>query len=75
MLTATRTSFDLDRFVADCRAALGEDVAQKAVREVLVRALEGSGLRDTLGQPKRGGTRRCITRPISPSSTSPGRRR
>ncbi len=55
MLATTRNRFDLDRFVAECRAALREDMAQKAVREVLLRALEGHRLRDALGRPERGG--------------------
>lgn len=52
MLTVMRSAFDLDRFIADCRAALREDPPQKAVREVLARALEGAGLRDAMGEPK-----------------------
>jgi predicted metal-dependent enzyme (double-stranded beta helix superfamily) len=53
MLSMTRGDFDLDRFIADCRAALQEDPPQKAVREVLVRALAGGGLRNALGEPRR----------------------
>jgi predicted metal-dependent enzyme (double-stranded beta helix superfamily) len=35
--------FDLDRFVADCRAALAEDAGHRAVREVVARALADPG--------------------------------
>jgi predicted metal-dependent enzyme (double-stranded beta helix superfamily) len=46
--------FDLDRFVADCRAALAEDSSHKAVREVLARAVaEPDGVLKGLGAPKR----------------------
>ena len=31
--------FDLDRFIADCRAAVAEDSSHKAVREVVARAV------------------------------------
>jgi len=30
--------FDLERFIADCRAAVAEDPSHKAAREVLARA-------------------------------------
>ncbi|HEY3147409.1 MAG TPA: hypothetical protein VGJ75_13720 [Dongiaceae bacterium] len=33
-----KSSFDVDRFIADCRAALREHSPQQAVREVLARA-------------------------------------
>ena len=32
--------FDLERFVADCKAAHADDPSHKAVREVLARALQ-----------------------------------
>ena len=53
MLPTTRNAFDLDRFIADCRAALREDMGQKAVREVMAAALSNRGLRDALGEPGR----------------------
>ena len=53
MMQMTRSAFDLDRFIENCRAALREDPPQKAVRELLIRALEGGALRDTLGEPRR----------------------
>ena len=47
--------FDLDRFVADCRAALAEDDRHKPVREVVARAVSdpAAALR-MVGEPKRG---------------------
>lgn len=46
--------FDLERFVADCRAAHAEDGSHKAVREVLARALqEPRSVLKGLGEPTR----------------------
>ncbi|MBV8531126.1 MAG: hypothetical protein JO104_07390 [Candidatus Eremiobacteraeota bacterium] len=46
--------FDVEAFVADCRAALMRDRSQEAVREVVARAVsEPSGLLKTLGEPRR----------------------
>jgi predicted metal-dependent enzyme (double-stranded beta helix superfamily) len=46
--------FDLERFVADCRAAHAEDPSHKAVREVLARAVsEPRSVLKGLGEPKR----------------------
>jgi predicted metal-dependent enzyme (double-stranded beta helix superfamily) len=53
MLPMTRSTFDLDHFIEDCRTALREDPPQKAVREVLAGALSGRGLRAALGEPRR----------------------
>jgi predicted metal-dependent enzyme (double-stranded beta helix superfamily) len=48
--------FDLDRFTADCRAALAEDASHKAVREVVARAAADPGaVLAALGEPERGG--------------------
>jgi predicted metal-dependent enzyme (double-stranded beta helix superfamily) len=48
-------SFDLDRFIDDCRAALREDRSPRAVREVLARAVaQPAAILTTLGEPKRG---------------------
>jgi len=48
--------FDLERFVADCRAAHAEDRSHKAVREVLERALaEPRSVLRALGEPVRAG--------------------
>ena len=47
--------FDLDRFVADCRAALREKPAQRAVRETVARAVaDPAAVIGALGEPKRG---------------------
>ena len=45
--------FDLDQFIADCRAALAADKSHKLVREVVARAVwdPGSILKE-LGEPK-----------------------
>ena len=46
--------FELEQFVADCRAALTEDVAQTAVREVVARAVsDPTAVLKALGDPKR----------------------
>jgi predicted metal-dependent enzyme (double-stranded beta helix superfamily) len=43
--------FDLDRFVADCRAALAEDRSLAAVREVVARAVsEPAAVLEALGE-------------------------
>jgi len=59
MLAMTRHTFDLDRFVADCRQALQDATPQKAVREVMARALaDPAAVRDTLGEPRRAEVRK-----------------
>jgi predicted metal-dependent enzyme (double-stranded beta helix superfamily) len=46
--------FDLDRFIADCRAALAADRSHKLVREVVARAVsEPSAVLKGLGEPRR----------------------
>ena len=46
--------FDLDTFIADCRAALAADKSHKSVREVLARAVsDPSAVLKGLGEPKR----------------------
>lgn len=46
--------FDVDRFVADCRAAFAEDATHKAVREVLARAVsDPAAVLRGLGEPRR----------------------
>jgi len=48
--------FDLDQFVSDCRAVLGQEPAQPAVREIVARAVsEPSEVLRALGEPARGG--------------------
>ncbi len=47
--------FDLDRFVADCRAVVKEDQAQKHIQEIVARAVsEPSAVLKALGEPGRG---------------------
>jgi predicted metal-dependent enzyme (double-stranded beta helix superfamily) len=46
--------FEVERFVADCRAAFAEDAAHKAVREVVARAIsDPRAVLNGLGEPKR----------------------
>ena len=46
--------FDLDQFIADCRAAAAEDDSHKAVREVVARAVsDPAAVIEGLGEPKR----------------------
>jgi predicted metal-dependent enzyme (double-stranded beta helix superfamily) len=46
--------FELERFVADCRAALAEDTSHKAVREIVARAVADPGaVLRALGEPRR----------------------
>jgi len=47
-------SFDLEQFVADCRDALREAATEKAVRELVARAVSTPGpLLKALGEPRR----------------------
>lgn len=44
--------FEIDRFIADCRAALAQDSSHKAVREVVARAVsEPAAVLKALGEP------------------------
>src|SRR5438876_931174 len=46
--------FELDQFIADCRAALTSDAPHKAVREVVARAVsEPAAVLRALGEPRR----------------------
>ena len=46
--------FDLERFIADCRAAHAQDHSHKAVREVLLKALSNpKAVLKGVGEPKR----------------------
>src|SRR5215510_15735469 len=48
------TSFDLDQFIADCRAARDADPSHKLVREVVARAVsDPAAVLKGLGEPKR----------------------
>ncbi len=47
--------FNLDQFVADCRAALKTDAPQKSVREAVARAVsDPAAVLKALGEPKHG---------------------
>jgi predicted metal-dependent enzyme (double-stranded beta helix superfamily) len=47
-------AFDVDQFIADCRDALAADASQKAIREVVARAvLNPAAVLKGLGEPKR----------------------
>jgi predicted metal-dependent enzyme (double-stranded beta helix superfamily) len=47
--------FELDQFIADCRAALSADKSHKLVREVVARAVAApTSILKQLGEPKRG---------------------
>jgi len=49
------STFDLQRFIADCRDALRESTPEPAMREVVARAVaHPSAVLDSLGDPKRG---------------------
>ncbi len=48
--------FDLDQFVADCRAAVVDDASHKLVREVVARAVaDPTGVLKGVGEPRIGG--------------------
>ena len=48
--------FELDRFIAECRAAVGRDASHKSVREIVARAVsEPSAVLAGLGAPARAG--------------------
>src|SRR5690242_7153480 len=49
-------SFDLDRLVADCRAALGEEQTPRRVRDAVRRAVTAPDtLMRAIGEPRRAG--------------------
>lgn len=57
-VTATKTksalAFELDEFIADCRAALAADKSHKLVREVVARAVSNpAAILKALGEPDR----------------------
>ena len=60
--------FDLDRFIADCRAAVREDPTHKAAREVLARAdSDPAAILAALGEPdaRRGRRRSTSSRSLT----------
>ena len=47
--------FDLDQFIADCRAAVAEDASHKLAREVVARAVSDSAaVLKAIGEPRLG---------------------
>jgi hypothetical protein len=51
-----KAMFDLEQFIADCRAALAADRSHKHLREVVARAVsEPASVLKGLGEPKRAG--------------------
>ena len=55
---------DLERFIADCRAAHAADRSHKAVREVVARAVsEPNAVLQWLGAPKRGEVQKLFHSP------------
>src|SRR3954465_2942669 len=51
-----KAMFDLERFIEDCRPAVGADPSHKAVREVLARAnADPAAILKTLGEPTKAG--------------------
>jgi predicted metal-dependent enzyme (double-stranded beta helix superfamily) len=56
--------FDLDQFVADCRAAITEDPSHKLVREVVARAVsDPAAVLKGLGEPKRAAIQQLYRSP------------
>src|ERR1700722_14760992 len=48
--------FDLDRFIADCRAAIAEDASHKAVRDIVARAVaDPDAVLHGVGEPRFAG--------------------
>jgi predicted metal-dependent enzyme (double-stranded beta helix superfamily) len=51
--------FELDRFIADCRAAVSADPTHKAVREIVARAVaEPAAVLKGIGEPREGGIKK-----------------
>ena len=67
--------FEIERFVADCRAAIKDTQSTKAVREVVAEAVaDPSGLLKAWANRPVRASRSSISRTISPSSIWSGRR-
>jgi predicted metal-dependent enzyme (double-stranded beta helix superfamily) len=63
-LTISKTMFDLDQFIADCRAALAADRSHKLVREVVARAVaEPRAVLERLGEPRRAALQKLYHSP------------
>jgi hypothetical protein len=53
--------FDLDKFIADCTAAIRADRSQKLIREVVARTVsDPTAVIAGLGEPRQPGCRGCI---------------
>jgi predicted metal-dependent enzyme (double-stranded beta helix superfamily) len=60
----TTPRFDLDRFVADCRAALADPQPQKAMRAVVAEAIASpAAVMATLGEPRRAELQKLYVSP------------
>jgi predicted metal-dependent enzyme (double-stranded beta helix superfamily) len=58
------TAFDLERFIADCRAARQADPSHKLVREVVARAVSNpASVLKALGEPARSEVQRLFHSP------------
>jgi len=58
------TTFELERFIADCRAAHQADASHKLVREVVARAVSEPGaVLKGLGEPKRAEVQKLLHSP------------
>jgi predicted metal-dependent enzyme (double-stranded beta helix superfamily) len=56
--------FELDQFIADCRAAAAEDASHKAVREIVARAAaDPAGVLKGVGEPRFAGVERIYHAP------------
>ena len=56
--------FELDRFIADCRAAIAQDPTHKAVRELVAAAVaDPAGVMRAIGEPKRAEVARLHVSP------------
>ena len=56
--------FDLDQFIADCRAAVAEDTSHKAVRDMVARAVADPGsVLKGVGAPRFAGVERVYHAP------------
>ena len=56
--------FDFDRFIEDCREAIGADPTHKAVREVAARAVsDPAGVIAGLGEPRRAEVQKLYNAP------------
>jgi predicted metal-dependent enzyme (double-stranded beta helix superfamily) len=64
ILEMEATMFDLDQFIADCRAALKADSSHKLVRDVVARAVsDPTSALKALGEPKRAEARKLYHAP------------